>query len=73
MDASPREALKSFANEGQAQVSCVVAIATAMRIVASSRDGPDVQRRRSMPINNMDHRSDVRLSLPARVGPVDLS
>ena len=45
------------ANRGQALVSCTVAIATAMRIVASVRDGPEVQLWRSLPalqLNSVD-------------------
>ena len=43
--------MSSDAKRGQALVSCIVAIATAMRIVASVWDGPDVQRWRSPPFN----------------------
>ena len=58
---NPRDVLKLFANRGQALVSCTVAIATAMRIVASVRDGPEVQRWRSLPPTSIDHQSDLPL------------
>ena len=61
LDDNPRDVLKLFANRGQALVSCTVAIATAMRIVASVRDGPEIQRWRSLPPASIDHQSDVPL------------
>ena len=61
LDDNPRDVLKFFANRGQALVSCTVAIATAMRIVASVRDSPDVQRWRCLPPTSTDHRSGVPL------------
>ena len=61
LDDNPKEIRKLFANRGQALVSCTVAIATAMRIVTSVRDGPDVRRWRSLPSTSIDHCSDVPL------------
>ena len=61
LDDNPRDVPILFANRRQVLVSCAVAIATAMRIVASVRDGPEVQRWRSLPPTSIDHRSDVPL------------
>ena len=36
----PLDVIKLLAHKGQAQVSCAVAVATAMQLTASSRDGP---------------------------------
>jgi len=61
LDDNPRDVLKLLAIRGHALVSCTVAIATAMRIVASVRDGPEVQCWRCLPPTSIDHRSDVPL------------
>ena len=63
----PPDVIKLLAHRGQAQVSCAVAVATAMRLTASSRDGPVLERWLSRPVRQIDHELDTPL-FPAGSG-----
>ena len=70
---TPGDVVKLFANSGQAQVSCAVAIAAAMRMIVSWRDGRDERRGRSMPLTSIDHGSDGPFVPSCSDGPLDFS
>ena len=57
----PLDIIKLFAIRGQAQISCAVAVATAMRLTASSRDGPVLERWQPRPARQIDHGFDIPL------------
>jgi hypothetical protein len=64
----PLDIIKLLAHRGQAQVSCAVAVATAMRLTASSRDGPVLERWLSRPVRQIDHELDTPLFLAGTDG-----
>ena len=64
VDDNPAEVLHMFATRSRSKVACTVAVATAMRLVGSARDGPNTRSfRRGASYRPFDHFSEVPLFL----------